>query len=110
MDTPGYDPASVTGLAAGGANLIAFTTGRGSCFGFKPVPSFKIASNSALYHRLNEDMDFNAGRIVEGESLEEVGRQLFEQLLDVASGKQTCSEQLGIGDEEFVPWLVGPVL
>lgn len=110
MDTPGYDPASVTGLAAGGANLIAFTTGRGSCFGFKPVPSFKIASNSALYNRLNEDMDFNAGRIVEGESLEEVGRQLFEQLLDVASGKQTCSEQLGIGDEEFVPWLVGPVL
>ena len=110
MDTPGYDPASVTGLAAGGANLIAFTTGRGSCFGFKPVPSFKIASNSALYNRLNEDMDFNAGRIVEGESLEEVGRQLFEQLLDIASGKQTCSEQLGIGDEEFVPWLVGPVL
>jgi altronate hydrolase len=110
MDTPGYDPASVTGLAAGGANLIAFTTGRGSCFGFKPVPSFKIASNSSLYQRLRDDMDFNAGRIVEGESLESVGYALFEALLEVASGKQTCSEQLGIGDEEFVPWLVGPVL
>lgn len=110
MDTPGYDPASVTGLAAGGANLIAFTTGRGSCFGFKPVPSFKIASNSSLFHRLNEDMDFNAGRIVDGESLEQVGKELFLELLEVASGRRTCSEQLGIGDEEFVPWLVGPVL
>lgn len=110
MDTPGYDPASVTGLAAGGANLIAFTTGRGSCFGFKPVPSFKIASNSVLFNRLNEDMDFNAGRIVDGESLEQVGKELFLELLEVASGRRTCSEQLGIGDEEFVPWLVGPVL
>ena len=110
MDTPGYDPASVTGMAAGGANLIAFTTGRGSCFGFKPVPSFKIASNSQLFQRLSDDMDFNAGRIVEGESLESVGQSLFEELLEVASGRQTCSERLGIGDEEFVPWLVGPVL
>jgi altronate hydrolase len=110
MDTPGYDPASVTGLAAGGANLIAFTTGRGSCFGFKPVPSFKIASNSSLYYRLLDDMDFNAGRIIEGIQLEQVGTELFEALLDVASGKPTCSETLGIGDEEFVPWLVGPVL
>lgn len=110
MDTPGYDPASVTGLAAGGANLIAFTTGRGSCFGFKPVPSFKIASNTNLFQRLNDDMDFNAGRIVDGESIEPVGQELFQQLLDCASGKLTCSERLGIGDEEFVPWLVGPVL
>lgn len=110
MDTPGFDPASVTGMVAGGANLVAFTTGRGSCFGFKPAPSFKIASNSALFERLPDDMDFNAGKILEGHSLEEVGHELFLQLLDTASGKPTCSERLGIGDEEFVPWLVGPVL
>ncbi len=110
MDGPGYDPANVTGLAASGANLIAFTTGRGSCFGFKPVPSFKIASNSALFQRMREDMDFNAGTVLEGDSVQEVGHRLFLELLDTASGKKTCSEQLGIGDEEFVPWLVGPVL
>lgn len=110
MDSPGFDPASVTGMAAGGANLIAFTTGRGSCFGFKPVPSFKIASNSRLFHRMPEDMDFNAGEIVEGRSVEEVGKEMFLRLLETASGRPTCSEQLGIGDEEFVPWLVGPVL
>ncbi len=110
MDTPGFDPASVTGMVAGGANLIAFTTGRGSCFGYKPVPSFKIASNTSLYERLPDDMDFNAGQVVEGRSIEEVGREIFAELLEVASGKKTCSERLGIGDEEFVPWLVGPVL
>ncbi len=110
MDTPGFDPASVTGIVAGGANLVAFTTGRGSCFGFKPAPSFKIASNSNLFKRMPEDMDFNAGTIVEGRSVAEVGRELFLRLLDVASGEETCSEKLGIGDEEFVPWLVGPVL
>lgn len=110
VDSPGFDPASVTGMAASGANLIAFTTGRGSCFGFKPVPSFKIASNSRLYQNLPDDMDFNAGRVVEGEPLEQVGDELFQQLLKTASGEPTCSERLGIGDEEFVPWLVGPVL
>ena len=110
MDSPGFDPASVTGMSASGANLVAFTTGRGSCFGFKPTPSFKIASNSRLFQRLPDDMDFNAGRIVEGQSLEQVGFELFQDLLATASGKQTCSEKLGIGDEEFVPWLVGPVL
>lgn len=110
MDTPGFDPASVTGIVAGGANLVAFTTGRGSCFGFKPTPSFKIASNSNLFHRMPDDMDFNAGEIVEGRSVQEVGHELFLQLLKVASGKPTCSELLGMGDEEFVPWLVGPVL
>ncbi|MEM7557569.1 MAG: altronate dehydratase, partial [Planctomycetota bacterium] len=77
---------------------------------FKPAPSFKIASNSNLYHRLPEDMDFNAGQVLEGRTLQEVGEELFHELLDTASGKQTCSEKLGIGDEEFVPWLVGPVL
>lgn len=110
MDSPGFDPASVTGMAASGANLIAFTTGRGSCFGFKPVPSFKIASNSHLYQRLPDDMDFNAGQVVEGRTVDEVGEELFQQLLETASGRHTCSEKLGIGDEEFVPWLVGPVL
>ncbi len=110
MDTPGFDPASVTGIVAGGANLVAFTTGRGSCFGFKPAPCFKIASNSALFQRMPDDMDFNAGEIVEGRSVEAVGHELFLRLLKVASGEPTCSEKLGIGDEEFVPWLVGPVL
>lgn len=110
MDSPGFDPASVTGMVAGGANLVAFTTGRGSCFGFKPAPSFKIASNSRLFHRLPDDMDFNAGEVVEGRSVESVGEELFDRLLETASGEPTCSERLGIGDEEFVPWLVGPVL
>ena len=110
MDSPGFDPASVTGLAASGANLIAFTTGRGSCFGFKPVPSFKIASNSQLYHRMRDDMDFNAGEVLEGKSIQEVGYAMFLQLLATASGTKTCSEELNIGDEEFVPWLVGPVM
>lgn len=110
MDSPGFDPASVTGMAASGANLIAFTTGRGSCFGFKPVPSFKIASNTRLFQRLPEDMDFNAGQVIEGRSVQEVGHELFLRLLATASGEATCSERLGIGDEEFVPWLVGPVL
>ena len=110
MDSPGFDPASVTGMVAGGANLVAFTTGRGSCFGFKPTPSFKIASNSQLFHRMPDDMDFNAGRVVEGLSVQQAGKELFLQLLDTASGRQTCSERLGIGDEEFVPWLVGPML
>ena len=110
MDTPGFDPASVTGMVAGGANLVAFTTGRGSCFGFKPVPSFKIASNSRLFQRMRDDMDFNAGQVVEGKTVQEVGHDLFLQLLEAASGRATCSEILGIGDEEFVPWLVGPVL
>ncbi len=110
MDSPGFDPASVTGMVAGGANLVAFTTGRGSCFGFKPAPSFKIASNSRLFARLPEDMDFNAGTVVEGRSVQEVGRELFLRLLATASGEPTCSERLGLGDEEFVPWQVGPVL
>lgn len=110
MDTPGFDPASVTGMVAGGANLVAFTTGRGSCFGFKPAPSFKIASNSRLFARLPEDMDFNAGEVVEGKTVAEVGDNLFLRLLATASGEATCSERLGLGDEEFVPWQVGPVL
>lgn len=110
MDTPGFDPASVTGMVAGGANLIAFTTGRGSCFGFKPVPCLKIASNSDLFKRLSNDMDFDAGPVIDGSDVHQMGRELLMALIDTASGKKTCSERLGIGDEEFVPWLVGPVL
>jgi altronate hydrolase len=110
MDTPGYDPASVTGLIAGGANMIVFTTGRGSCFGCKPVPTIKVATNTPMYERMESDMDINAGRILEGASVEEVGREIFEKTLAVASGEKTKSEAQGIGDEEFCPWQWGPVL
>jgi altronate hydrolase len=110
MDSPGFDPASITGKVAGGANVILFTTGRGSCFGCKPVPSIKIASNSALFERMREDMDLNAGEIADGQDVQSVGDAFFDFLLDVASGKQTASEQLGLGDNEFVPWTVGPTL
>jgi altronate hydrolase len=110
MDTPGFDPASVTGKVAGGANLILFTTGRGSCFGCKPVPSIKVASNTALFEALNEDMDLDAGPIVRGVPVETVGDAFFEFALEVASGRKTASEKLGLGDNEFVPWTVGPTL
>jgi altronate hydrolase len=110
MDTPGFDPVSVTGIVAGGANLLAFTTGRGSVFGCKPVPSLKLASNSAMYRRMEEDMDVDCGVILDGATIEETGRRIFEELLEVASGKQTKSEALGLGEEEFDPWLPGPTL
>lgn len=109
MDTPGYDPASVTGMVAGGCNVVCFTTGRGSCFGCKPVPTIKIATNTPMYNRMVDDMDINAGRILEGASLEEVGREIFEEVVAVASGKKTKSEAQGIGDEEFCPWTWGPI-
>jgi altronate hydrolase len=110
MDTPGYDPVSATGQVAGGCNLIAFTTGRGSCFGFKPVPSIKIATNSVTYDRMRGDMDINAGRILEGASIEEVGREIFEKLIAVASGEHSLSEAQGIGEEEFNPWILGATM
>jgi len=110
MDSPGFDPASVTGKVAGGANLVLFTTGRGSCFGCKPSPVIKIATNTPLFERLGEDMDLNAGVVLEGEDLQSVGDRFFEFALEVASGRKTSSEQLGIGDHEFVPWTVGPTL
>ncbi len=106
MDTPGYDPVSVTGQVAGGANLIVFTTGRGSMFGFKPAPSIKIATNSTLYHNLESDMDINAGEILHGMSAREVGMQIFEEMIAVASGKQSKSEAQGLGEEEFAPWIL----
>ncbi len=110
MDTPGLDPVSVTGIVAGGANVLVFTTGRGSCFGCKPTPSIKISSNTPLYNRMRDDMDLDAGGILTGRPVTEVGREIFTEILAVASGKKTKSEQLGLGDEEFVPWTVGPVL
>lgn len=110
MDTPGHDPVSVTGLAAGGCNLIAFTTGRGSCLGFKPSPVLKISTNTPLFNRMEEDMDIDAGVILNGVPIEDVGRQIFEELIAVASGKQTKSEAQGLGESEFAPWLLGPVM
>lgn len=110
MDTPGYDPVSATGQVAGGCNLIAFTTGRGSCFGFKPVPSIKIATNSVTYERMRGDMDINAGTILTGASVESVGREIFEKLIAVASGEASLSEAQGIGEEEFNPWMIGATM
>ena len=110
MDTPGFDPVSVTGIVAGGANLLAFTTGRGSVFGCKPVPSLKLASNSSLFRRMEEDMDLDCGVILAGTSIEETGRRILDELILVASGKQTKSELAGLGEEEFDPWMPGPTL
>ncbi|MBW6494874.1 MAG: altronate dehydratase family protein [Burkholderiaceae bacterium] len=108
MDTPGYDPVSATGQIAGGANLIAFTTGRGSMFGAKPVPSIKLATNTPMYLRLEEDMDLNCGEILDGNcSLPEMGERIFQQMLRTASGERSKSELLGLGDNEFVPWQIG---
>jgi altronate hydrolase len=110
MDTPGYDPVSMTGIVAGGANVLVFTTGRGSVFGCKPAPSIKVATNSPLFHHMQDDMDINAGVILEGTPVEVVGRQIFEEILAVASGKKTKSELSGVGEEEFAPWSIGPTL
>lgn len=109
MDTPGYDPISVTGLVAGGCQVVVFTTGRGSCFGCKPSPTIKVATNSGMYHRMRDDMDINAGVILEGASIETVGREIFEEIVATAGGKKTLSELQGIGDEEFCPWMPGPI-
>ncbi len=109
MDTPGFDPVSMTGLVAGGCTLGAFTTGRGSVYGCKPAPCLKIATNTGLFEWMNEDMDLNAGTILDGlETPEQVGRRIFEELVAVAGGKQTKSEAQGLGDEEFAPWIQGP--
>ncbi|QFG37342.1 altronate hydrolase [Paracoccus pantotrophus] len=111
MDSPGYDPVAATGQVAAGANLIAFTTGRGSCFGAKPTPSIKLASNSELFRRMPEDMDIDCGVVVtEGVGLERMGQRIYELLLDTASGKRSKSEEFGYGDNEFVPWKIGATL
>lgn len=110
MDSPGYDPMSATGQVAGGANLICFTTGRGSCFGCAPAPSLKVATTSSLFRRMAGDMDIDAGTILDGrESIEEVGARIFRAWLEAASGAMTASERLGYGEEEFAPWTPGLV-
>jgi altronate hydrolase len=108
MDTPGFDPVSATGQIAGGANLICFTTGRGSCFGSYPSPTIKLASNTPLFERMRGDMDINCGVIVDGtKTLDQVGQDIFTEILAVASGKPSKSESLGVGEDEFVPWQIG---
>ncbi|WP_260740852.1 UxaA family hydrolase [Tunturiibacter lichenicola] len=111
MDSPGFDPVSATGQVASGANLICFTTGRGSVFGCKPTPSLKIASNTTLFNRMSDDMDLNCGTIIEGEeTVQEAGARIFDEILRVASGQPTRSEIHGFGEEEFQPWLQGATL
>jgi altronate hydrolase len=109
MDTPGYDPASLAGLAAGGCNMIVFTTGRGSAIGFPTVPVIKVASNSYTFRRMPDNMDINAGAIADGDkTIQGVGREIFDTILRVASGERTKAEILG--HHEFVPWRIGPVM
>jgi len=110
MDTPGYDPVSATGQVAGGANVLCFTTGRGSAYGNKPCPSIKLATNTPMYNQMMEDMDINCGDVIEGVSLEEKGKQIFDMILKTASGQKTKSEELGYGENEYVPWYIGAVL
>ena len=111
MDTPGYDPVSITGMVAGGANMICFTTGRGSVYGCKPVPSIKLASNTDMYQRLEDDMDINCGETIDGDtSVEQMGERIFNLVLESASGRKSKSELNGIGDDEFVPWALGATI
>jgi altronate hydrolase len=111
MDTPGYDPVSSTGLIAGGCNILCFTTGRGPVYGSKPVPSLKLASNSALYARMPDDMDVNCGVVLDGDAtVEEVGQEIFDLIVETASGRRTRSEEFGFGEDEFQPWHIGAVM
>jgi altronate hydrolase len=110
MDTPGYDPVSATGQVAGGANMLAFTTGRGSAYGCKPTPSIKLATNSEMYRRMIDDMDIDCGDIVDGVPVLTKGQEIFDKILEVASGERSKSEELGYGDAEFVPWTVGATM
>ena len=111
MNTPGYDVVSVTGMVAGGANVVCFTTGRGSVFGCKPAPSIKLATNSPMYERMREDMDVNCGQVLDGtKSIDAMGEEVFDTILRIVSGEQSKSEAAGLGDEEFVPWQIGALL
>jgi altronate hydrolase len=111
MDTPGYDPVGATGQVAGGANLMCFTTGRGSVFGCKPTPSIKLATNTPMYQRMEDDMDVNCGTILDGdESVQECGQRIFELILRVASGEPTKSESFDFGAAEFAPWVLGATM
>jgi arabinonate dehydratase len=111
MDSPGFDPASITGMVASGATVICFTTGRGSAFGYKPSPSIKLATNTSLYERMEEDMDINCGTIIDGEhSVQDKGEEIINKIISVASGEKSKSEILGYGDNEFTPWQIGAVM
>ena len=110
MDTPGYDPVSVTGQVAGGANILCFTTGRGSAYGCKPTPSIKLATNNDTYRRMIDDMDINCGDVLDGVSIAEKGEEIFAKILAVASGARTKSEELGYGEAEFTPWQIGATM
>jgi altronate hydrolase len=111
MDTPGYDPVSLTGMVAGGANIICFTTGRGSVYGCRPVPSIKLATNSEMYHRMAEDMDINCGVVLDEDmDIEALGAQIFRVILETASGRKTKSEAFAMGDHEFIPWTMGAMM
>ena len=111
MDTPGYDPVAATGQVAGGANLVCFTTGRGSVFGCKPAPSIKLATNTPMFQRMEDDMDVNCGAILDGDlSVQESGQQIFELMLRVASGERTKSEAYDFGAAEFAPWTIGATM
>src|SRR3954465_15574885 len=111
MDTPGYDPVSATGQVAGGANMICFTTGRGSAYGCKPAPSLKLATNTPLFVHQEDDMDFNCGTIIDGtETIPQAGERFFQLLLETASGRKTKSEEFGYGDDEFAPWVLGATM
>jgi altronate hydrolase len=111
MDSPGYDPVSATGEVASGANLVCFTTGRGSVFGCVPSPSLKLATNSALYRRMPDDMDIDCGGIAEGEeTVEACGQRIFDLIVKTASGERSKSELLGFGEAEFAPWTLGAVM
>jgi arabinonate dehydratase len=110
MDTPGYDPVSATGQVAGGANILAFTTGRGSAYGCKPTPTIKLATNTEIYRRMIDDMDINCGDVLDGVSIEDKGKEVFDMILAVASGAHTKSEQFGYGEAEFAPWQIGATM
>jgi altronate hydrolase len=110
MDTPGYDPVAATGQVAGGCNVLCFTTGRGSAYGCKPTPSIKLATNHDIYRRMLDDMDINCGDVLDGVSIEDKGKEIFETILRVASGERSKSELLGYGDNEFVPWQIGATM
>ena len=111
MDAPSFDPAGATAQVAGGAQVMVFTTDRGSAFGCKPAPSIKLAGNTRLFEHMPDDMDINTGTILDGtETVEQVGERIFERIIAVASGERTCSERLGYGEEEFCPWDLGVML
>ena len=111
MDSPGYDPTSVTGQIASGCNIVSFTTGRGSAFGSKPSPSIKISSNTHIYNHMTDDIDINAGKIISNNArIEDVGNEIFDLLIQIASGEKSKSEKQGLGDLEFVPWQIGATM